>query len=70
MPAKDSLYGEPHAVVHETRARFESAPRYRPDEWSRMAVPTWIEPLYGYWGVPPYWAPPSGTTESSAGPGG
>lgn len=42
-------------VLNVTKDRFEKAPEYMDKEWNRMRDPTWIEEVYTYYSVRPYW---------------
>ena len=42
-------------VLNASKERFEKAPEYKDKDWTRMTDPAWIEEVYGYYGVRPYW---------------
>jgi sporulation protein YlmC with PRC-barrel domain len=47
-------------VLNATKERFEKAPEYKDSDWRRMSDPSWVEEVYGYYSVRPYWK--SGST--------
>lgn len=43
-------------VVDITKERLQKSPEFKKEEWVRMSEPTWMNELYTYYGVSPYWA--------------
>ena len=42
-------------VLDVPKDRFTKAPEYKDSDWTRMRDPAWIEEVYGYYTVRPYW---------------
>jgi len=42
-------------VLNASKERFEKAPEYKDTDWNRMSDPVWIEEVYTYYTVRPYW---------------
>jgi len=42
-------------VLNVPKERFEKAPEYKDADWNRMTDPTWIDEVYTYYNVRPYW---------------
>ncbi len=43
-------------VVDVTKERLQKSPEFKKDEWARMSEPMWMNELYTYYGVSPYWS--------------
>lgn len=42
-------------VVDLTKERLTKAPEFKKDDWARMSEPAYMNSLYAYYGISPYW---------------
>lgn len=54
--------GDQKLVLNATKERLENAPEFKEKDWDRMSDPVWVEEVYVFYGVRPYW----GKTTSEA----
>jgi len=43
-------------MVDVTKERLQKSPEFKKEEWVRMSEPAWMNELYTYYGVSPYWS--------------
>jgi len=59
-------------VIAVPKEKFDKAPEFQDSEWAKMSDPVWVNQLYTYYGVRPYWSSTAeaGSDRPAAPPGG
>lgn len=47
---------KPRYVLSIAKERLQTAPQFDEKDWRRMSDPAWVQELYTYYGVRPYWS--------------